>query len=72
MRLKNLISHHRSAADLCGVVDLLFDRHKTSDTAPWHFMATAVQMVCVTAYTDVIFIDSIMPNTHLKEICFTT
>lgn len=36
MPLKNLISHHRSTADLCGVVDLLFDRHKTSDTAPWN------------------------------------
>ncbi|RMC15015.1 hypothetical protein DUI87_07194 [Hirundo rustica rustica] len=38
----------KSAADLCGVVD----RHKTSDTVPWPFMATAVQMVCVTEYTE--------------------
>lgn len=56
MPLTNLFSHHRSAADLWHVVDLLSDRHKISDTVPWQFMATAVQMVCVIAHTDEIFL----------------
>ena len=73
MPLKNLVSHHRSVADLCGVVDILCDmeRHKTSETVPWHFIITAVQMYCATADTAAVLIDSLMSNAHLKEICFT-
>lgn len=73
MHFKNFVSQHRSAADQCGVVHMLFDteRYKTSETVPWHFIITAVQVYCVTAYAAVILIDSLMPNAHLKEICFT-
>jgi len=73
MPLKRVVSHHRSTADLCDVVDRLFDmeRQKTSKMVPWHFVTTAIQMYYVTVYIAVILIDSLMPNAWLKEMCFS-
>lgn len=72
MPLRNLVSHHRIAADPYGVLDMLFhtERHSTSETV-LQFIVTAVNIYCVTAYTAAILTDSLMPNAELKEICFT-
>lgn len=63
MPLRNLVSHHRIAADPYGVLGMLFhtERHSTSETV-LQFIVTAVHMYCVTAYTAAVLTDSLMSS----------